>query len=224
MTISNTARRRLLAAIPAEQTVSADEADFIKQAQAALGVKADGIAGQKTLSAAWLMSPPQAAEVVARAQAALSWPRLTYSMTRNTGLGERWLPDPDDAPATGDCSDFVAHCLAMPKDQTQGLSLPLVRRQVWLGADALGTDAIGSPWSLTEAQPGDIVVYQGRWERGERVSIGHVEICVDVDVDAGKIWTVGCASGNRPGAIARADKTALWRRKGASVIRPRWYS
>ena len=220
--LNKTVETRMLAVLPPDWTVALDEEAFIHQAQCALGVVSDGVAGQKTLSALWKRSPPQADEVVGRAFAALDWPRVTYSMSANTGLGERWLTDSGDAPKTGDCSDFACHCLGLPKDQTAGRVAPLVRGEVWLGADALAGDAIGPRMPLAEARPGDLVVYAGAWAGGKRTAIGHVEVCVEAR--DGRVWTVGCASSNRPSAIVRADKTALWRRKGAAAVRPRWYT
>lgn len=178
----------------------------------------DGVYGPKTAAALWLRHKPTPAQVVEAVLAALKWAPVRYSMSTNTGLGESWLPDMERAPATGDCSDFAAHCLGIPKDQT-GPTVAL--RPVWLGADAIASGAIGPTHPLTEARPGDLAVYAGRWERGERVAIGHVEVVVEAG--GGRIITVGCASGNKPSAIARADKTALWKRKGAVVARPWWH-
>jgi len=199
-------------------------ADFeiVRAYQLAVGLMVDGVAGPRTLARLWLDAPLQAADVVERALAALQWPAVRYSMSENTGLGESWLPDMDAAPQTGDCSDFACHCSGIPKDQTKGLAAPHVRGAVWLGADAIAGDAVGERLPLDQARPGDLIVYAGRWERGERVAIGHVEVCVEVA--GGRVWTVGCASSNKPSAIQRVDKTALWRRKGAVAVRPRWYA
>ena len=224
--ISKAVRGRMLAVLRSDWTVAVDEREFVCQAQNVLGVTADGVAGPVTLSALWRRSPPQAAEVVARAQAALLWPRVRYQMPdeKADGVGEAWLADSSAWREYSDCSDFAAHCLGLPKDQTRGRAAPLVRRPVWLGADMLPTDVIGPSLPLAEARPGDLICYAGAWDAatGKRTKVGHVEVCVERD--GRKIWTVGCASNNEPSAIVRADKSAMWRRKGAVAIRPRWYT
>ncbi len=196
--------------------------DIVRAWQQSRGLTADGWPGAATLSALWRVTKPGPDEIVAAARAALDWPPVTYSMSRNTGMGESWLPDLDRGYETGDCSDFACHCLGVPKDQTRDYGVTVGMRSVWLGADAIAVGHIGQPFSLTEARPGDLIVYPGRWERGERVAIGHVEVCVEVD--GGRIITIGCSSGasRRGNAIARQDRTALWRRKGASAVRPWW--
>jgi len=221
MGLSTVAHERMVGLLPHGGTAAVDDAVLVRQVQGLLGLKADGIAGPRTLARLWLDAPMDAGRVIVRARSALQWPAVRYSMSENTGLGESWLSDMDAATKTGDCSDFVCHCLGLPKDQTHGLASPLIRGAVWLGADAIAGGAVGPGLPLAEARPGDIIVYAGRWERGERVAVGHVEVCVEVIGD--RVWTVGCASSNKPSAIQRADKTSLWRRKGAVAVRPRWY-
>jgi len=189
------------------------------------GLKPDGWPGSKTLATLWMRHKPTAEDVVEAARAALAWPAVTYSMSRNTGLGESWLPDPSAGYETGDCSDFVCNCLGIPKDQTHGYGVALA--SVWLGADAIEAGHLGQARPLAEARPGDLIVYGGRWERGERVAIGHVEVCVAID--KGRIITIGCASSNckhntKRSAIAQLDKTDRWRRKNAVAVRPWWYA
>jgi len=187
------------------------------------GLRPDGWPGSKTLAALWMRHKPTAEDVVEAARFALDWPPVVYSMKRNTGMGESWLPDNSKGYQTGDCSDFACHCLGVPKDQT-GASRLATAEPIWLGADAIASGHIGRTLQLAAARPGDIVAYPGKWERGERVAVGHVEVCVEVDGD--RIITIGCASSNNRkygnGAIARADKTDLWRRKGAVAVRPWW--
>lgn len=203
--------------------MAGDREAIVRAWQESRGLTADGWPGSGTLSALWSKHKPSADDIVAAARAALDWPPVVYSMGRNTGMGESWLPDNSAGYETGDCSDFVCHCLGVPKDQTNGQRIT-TGAPVWLGADAIATGHIGQPRPLADTQPGDLVVYPGMWERGERVSIGHVEVCVEV-VD-GRIVTIGCASSNNRkygnGAIAKADKTDLWRRKGAVAVRPWW--
>lgn len=191
--------------------------------QSANGLKADGWPGSGTLSALWSKHKPSAKDIVAAANAALDWPPVTYSMKRNTGLGESWLPDLDLGYETGDCSDFACHCLGVPKAQTNGQRIT-VAAPVWLGADAIASGHIGDLHALAKARPGDLIVYPGKWVRGERIAVGHVEVCVEVNGD--RIITIGCASSNNRkygrGAIAKANKTDLWRRKDAVAVRPWW--
>ena len=209
--------------------MAGDREAIVRAWQESRGLTADGWPGNATLSALWDVTKPGPDEIVAAARAALDWPPVTYSMSRNTGLGESWLPDNGAGYATGDCSDFACHCLGIPKDQTKDYGATVGMRSVWLGADAIAVGHIGQPLSLELAEPGDLIVYPGKWERGERVAVGHVEVCVEVR--GGRIVTIGCASSNgrrksrydQPGsAIARADKTDLWRRKGAVAVRPWW--
>lgn len=115
--------------------------------------------------------------------------------------------------------------MGLPKDQTRDYGVAL--SSVWLGADAIAAGHIGEARPLSEALPGDLIVYAGRWERGERVAVGHVEVCVEVY--EGRIFTIGCASSNhrhnaKRSAIAERDKTDLWKRKGAVAVRPWWYA
>lgn len=178
----------------------------------------DGVYGPRTAAALWLRHKPTPEQVVGAAAVALGWPPVRYSMRKNTGLGESWMPDLAQGYQTGDCSDFAANCLGVPKKQVDP---SVALKPLWLGADALAGGAIGPAHPLADARPGDLVVYAGRWERGELVAIGHVEVVVAVE--GGRIVTVGCASSNKPSAVQRADKTPLWRRKGAVVARPWWY-
>jgi hypothetical protein len=205
-----------------------DVEELVTAWQRANGLTPDGWPGNATLSLLWSKHKPSADGIVAAARAALDWPPVTYSMSRNTGMGESWLPDNGAGYATGDCSDFACHCLGVPKNQTNGQRIT-TGAPVWLGADAIASGHIGHPRPLADTQPGDLIVYPGKWERGERVAIGHVEVCFEVR--GGRIVTIGCASSNgrrrsrydQPGsAIARADKTDLWRRKGAVAVRPWW--
>ncbi len=186
------------------------------------GLGVDGKAGPKTLRALWLRHRPTCDEVVGRARAALQWPAVKYSMTTSAGMGDHWMPASDFGFAAGDCSDFDSHCLGVPKPPAERGA------KLWLGADALrgGGDGADGPVTLIEhalddARPGDMIVYGGSWHRGQRTGVGHVEVCVEVK--DGRIWTVGCASSNKPSAVALADKTALWRRKKAVAMRPAWY-
>jgi hypothetical protein len=197
--------------------------DVVTAWQRANSLKPDGWPGNATLSALWSRNKPSADDIVAAARAALDWPPVTYSMSRNTGMGESWLPDNGAGYATGDCSDFACHCLGVPKNQTNGQRIT-TGAPVWLGADAIASGHIGHPRPLADTQPGDLIVYPGKWERGERVAIGHVEVCFEVR--GGRIVTIGCASSNARvyghGAIAEADKTDRWRRKSAVAVRPWW--
>jgi len=208
-------------------TVAGDgREDIVTAWQQDHGLKPDGWPGSKTLAALWHAHKPTAEDVVAAARAALGWGRTTYSMARNTGMGESWLPDPRVGYETGDCSDFVCDCLGIPKNQTDGLATTGGSGR-WLGADAIAAGHIGEAHPLAEARPGDLIVFAGRWERGERVAIGHVEVCVEVY--EGRIFTIGCASSNhrhnaKRSAIAERDKTDLWKRKGAVAVRPWWYA
>jgi hypothetical protein len=200
--------------------------DAVRAWQQAHDLKPDGWPGSKTLAALWMLHTPTAEDVVAAARAALAWPAVAYSMSRNTGMGESWLPDPGTGYETGDCSDFVCNCLGIPKDQTDGPAAKYAAK-VWLGADAIAAGHIGEAHPLAEARPGDLIVFAGRWDRGERVAIGHVEVCIEVD--EGRIITIGCASSNykhnrQRSAIAQLDKTDRWRRKGAVAVRPWWYA
>lgn len=193
--------------------------------QAQQGLQADGWPGATTMSALWAAHRPGAHDVVAAATAALDWPSVVYSMSQNTGMGESWVPDVDGGYRTGDCSDFACACLGVPKAQTAAQRMT-TGAAVWLGADAIASGHVGEPRPLADASAGDLIVFAGRWERGERVAIGHVEVCVEVR--DGRIWTIGCASSNARtygrGAIAKADKTARWRRMGAVAVRPWWYT
>ena len=202
--------------------------DAVTAWQRANDVTPDGWPGNGTLSLLWSKHKPSADDIVAAARAALDWPPVTYSMARNTGMGESWLPDLDRGYETGDCSDFACHCLGIPKNQMRGFAT-VASAFTWLGADAISAGHIGQPRPLADTQPGDLVVFSGKWERGERVAIGHVEVCVEVRGD--RIITIGCASSNgrrrsrydQPGsAIAAADKTDRWRRKSAVAVRPWW--
>ena len=200
--------------------------DIVLAWQTQHGLKADGWPGDSTMASLWHAHQPDAVSVVDAALAALRWPNVRYSMSENKGMGESWLSDIDAGFSTGDCSDFACYCLGIPKNQTAHRGVIVHHHNpCWLGADAIAGGAIGTPLQLDQSQPGDLVVFSGRWERGERVAIGHVEVCVDVK--DGRIWTVGCASSNARtygrGAIAKADKTARWRRMGAVAVRPWWY-
>jgi hypothetical protein len=197
--------------------------DAVTAWQRANDVKPDGWPGNGTLSLLWSKHKPSADDIVAAARAALDWPTVTYSMSKNTGMGESWLPGLTRGYKTGDCSDFGCNCLGVPKNQTGGQRIT-TGAAVWLGADAIASGHIGEPRPLVEARPGDLIVFAGKWERGERVAIGHVEVCVEVCRD--RIVTIGCASSNARvyghGAIAEADKTDRWRRKSAVAVRPWW--
>jgi len=213
--------------LPAYASIAGDDDEAtVKRWQQAHGLKPDGWPGSKTLAALWMLHTPTAEDVVAAARAALAWPAVAYSMSRNTGMGESWLPDPATGYETGDCSDFACNCLGIPKDQTDGPAAKYAAK-VWLGADAIAAGHIGEAHPLAEARPGDLIVFAGRWDRGERVAIGHVEVCIEVD--EGRIITIGCASSNykhnrQRSAIAQLDKTDRWRRKGAVAVRPWWYA
>jgi len=203
-----------------------DREGIVRVWQQAHDLKPDGWPGSRTLAALWHAHKPTAEDVIAAACAALAWPAVTYSMSRNTGLGESWLPDLGTGYETGDCSDFACHCLGIPKNQTDGLAT-VDRSRVWLGADAIALKRVGKARPLSEARPGDLIVYAGKWKRGERVAVGHVEVCVAID--EGRIVTIGCASSNhkhntKRSAIAERDKTDMWKRKGAVAVRPWWYA
>lgn len=185
------------------------------------GLTADGVAGPKTMRALWMRHRPSPGHVIIRAQAAAAqWWDCIYSMPRSQG-GAGWMADMDPLAAC-DCSGFICHVLGLPKARHLHGFGPLD-----LGSDGLlaGADHLLLRHDLDEAQPGDIVGWPSIWVNGGRKRVeggrvGHVEI-VSATAD-GRIWTIGCASSNRP-AVAAADKTALWRRQGAWVMRPSWY-
>lgn len=183
--------------------------------------EADGIYGPKTGAALWAAHKPARSEIVARALAACTepvgdWPAVTYSMKTNTGMGEAFF---ELGPfKTGDCSDFAAHCMALPKHY----------KRRWYGTDNIVGDARGYGELYEEIEwaavaPGDLVVYGGTWADGKRTKIGHVGVVVEVDGD--RIKTVDCASSNKRrygSAVAMVDKTDFWRRKRAIIARPMW--
>ena len=191
------------------------QAEFMGDAEA------DGIYGPKTAAALWNLHKPGRDDIVERAlescrPATGTWPVVKYSMRANTGMGETYF---GEGPfATGDCSDFAAHCMGLSKHH----------KRKWYGTDGIVSDARGYNQLYEEverkaAAPGDLVVYPGRYERGERVSIGHVGVIVEVDGE--RITTVDCASSNRRrfgSAIAMVDKTEVWDRKNALIARPSW--
>ena len=182
---------------------------------------ADGIYGPKTGAALWSQHKPRRDDIVDRALDACApedgtWPAVRYSMRKNTGMGQTYF---GDGPyETGDCSDFAAHCMGLNKHHARK----------WFGTDGIVSDAQGynmlyEQVEASAAAPGDLIVYPSKYERGERVSVGHVGVIVDVNGD--RITTVDCASSNRRrygSAVARVEKSDLWRRKGAIVARASW--
>ncbi len=198
------------------------DAALIRAWQAKVGgLTVDGDAGPKTLRALWLRHRPTAGLVVERAlAAAATWGGCVYSMPRSQG-GTGWLADM--APLTAcDCSGFACHVLGLPKGR--GLHL---FGGLDLGSDGLlaGAGGLLVQRPLSEARPGDVIGWPSIWANGKRDRatggrVGHVEVCVEVS--GASIWTVGCASSNKP-SVRRADKSALWRRNGARAMRPAWY-
>ncbi len=182
---------------------------------------ADGIYGPKTGSALWAQHKPRRDDIVERALEACTpatgdWPAVRYSMRKNTGMGQTYF---GDGPyETGDCSDFAAHCMGLNKHH----------HRKWFGTDGIVSDAQGynmlyEQVERTSAAPGDLIVYPSKYERGERVSVGHVGVIVEVDGD--RVTTVDCASSNRRrfgSAVAMFDKSELWARKKAIIVRPSW--
>ena len=182
---------------------------------------ADGIYGPKTGAALWQRHRITRADIVQRALDACidpigEWPSVEYSMRVNSGMGETFY---GSGPyRTGDCSDFAAYCM--------GLTKKYLRK--WYGTDGIVSDSRGYnqlyeevEWSA--ARPGDLVVYPSKYERGERTSVGHVGVIVEIDGDSLK--TVDCASSNKRrfgSAVAMRDRTALWKRKQAIIARPVW--
>lgn len=218
--LSQTIQQRMatLAGVPV------DAPDLVARAQAVLGVTTDGSAGPKTMAALWQRLPPQAPEVVQRALAGAAWPAVVYSMPKSQG-GAGWLPDM--APlAFCDCSGFICQVMGAPKAtgaRAGALGSLDLGSDGWLA----GAGGMLEALPLADARPGDVIGWPSIWSQGTRDRakggrIGHVEICFAVD--GGKIFTVGCASSNKPSAIVRADKSALWRRNAAVAIRPRWYA
>jgi len=206
--------RELLETITGRKGVEA-----VRSFQLRHGLTADGKYGPKTARALWEANRPTARQIVDAALRALTWPIVRYSMTVNSGLGESYYDWLDDAPQTGDCSDFAAHCIGIPKHFDS----------LWYGTDAIHADAVGRhelyrSAPLEQARPGDLIVYPGKYQRGERTAIGHVGVCVE---GGARVITIDCASSNklrgRGSAIARADKTDLWRKKCAIVARPVWH-
>jgi hypothetical protein len=183
--------------------------------------EADGIYGPKTGTALWKKHQPTAIDIVDRALNAClaptgDWPAVEYSMRVNSGMGEAFF---GVGPyKTGDCSDFAAHCMGLSK-QYKGK---------WYGTDGIVSDARGYNELYEEierkaAAPGDLVVYPSVYEDGERVSVGHVGVIVQVDGDI--IKTVDCSSTSARTygtAIAIRDRTELWDRKKAIIARPVW--
>lgn len=214
--------RALLRMLPEGEAWDGESREPVVRAfQLAHGLEPDGIPGQKTLHALWMENQPTRSKMLDRAigMANSSGP-IDYSMTKNTGMGQGWFPDPDWYP-TGDCSDFFCHLIDAPKDQTG--SPRITTKPIWLGTDAIASGAIGPLLDLDSAKPGDFVAYGGTWHLGKRISVGHIEMVLEVK--GGRIITIGCASGNvkRHGtAVAKADKTELWHKKQAKVVRPFW--
>lgn len=183
--------------------------------------EADGVYGPNTGAAIWRRHQISRGEIVQRALDACiapigHWPSVAYSMRVNSGMGETFY---GAGPyRTGDCSDFAAHCMGLTKKY----------QRKWYGTDGIVSDARGYnqlyeevEWS--DARPGDLVVYPGKYVRGERTQVGHVGVIVEVDGDA--IKTVDCASSNKRkfgSAVAMRDRTALWKRKKAIIARPVW--
>lgn len=222
MSLSRWARERMIADVGGAHVEP--DAALVRAWQAfAGGLTADGVAGPKTLRALWQRHRPSAALVVERAlAAAATWSGCVYSMPRSQG-GVGWMADMD--PLTHcDCSGFACQVMGLPKARgLHGFGA------LDLGSDGLlaGAGGLLVRHELADARPGDVIGWRSIWAGGGRRRsdggrVGHVEVCVEVDA-AGRIWTVGCASSNRP-AVARADKTSLWRRRGAVAMRPAWYS
>lgn len=183
--------------------------------------EADGIYGPKTGTALWRKHQPSAIDIVERALNACmdpigEWPSVEYSMRVNSGMGEAFF---GVGPyKTGDCSDFAAHCMGLSKHY----------KNKWYGTDGIVSDARGynelyEEVERTAAAPGDLVVYASVYEDGERVSVGHVGVIVEVDGDTLK--TVDCSSTSARSygtAVAVRDRTELWDRKKAIIARPVW--
>ena len=181
--------------------------------------EADGIYGPKTGAALWKLHQPTAVDIVESALDACmepigQWPSVEYSMRVNSGMGEAFF---GVGPfRTGDCSDFAAHCMGLPKRY----------KRVWYGTDRIVSDARGYNELYEEveraaAAPGDLVVYPGKYEDGERVSVGHVGVIVEVDGPTLKTVDCSASSKRRHGtAIAVRDRTELWDRKRAIIARP----
>lgn len=206
----------------ADRTLREAIVDF----QRARGLRPDGIVGPMTLREVWGCALPSPMLIVERARAAAAWmPPVVYSMKTNTGLGESWCAPAHQGYPTGDCSDFVCHCLGIPKAQEDdGAVLPRRgNREVrWLGSGALLTQGnIGRRVELHDAQPGDVIGYPA----GAGIKVGHVEIVVEAEAE--RIVTIGCSSSGRQhgatgSAIVQMRRETLWRRTGAWCIRPRW--
>lgn len=181
----------------------------------------DGIYGPKTGAALWALHRPSREDIVERALTAClpplgEWPAVEYSMRVNSGMGEAFFGvGPFD---TGDCSDFAAHCMGLPKHY----------KGKWYGTDAIFADAQGYNELYEEVErsaaiPGDLVVYGSKWSDGKRTSVGHVGVIVEVD--GRRIATVDCSASSARtygSAVSRRDRTDLWTRKEAIIARPVW--
>lgn len=199
---------------------------LVQRAQAALGVTVDGVVGHKTLAALWAHEPTTNLEVVRSAVLATAW-RCKYRLGRG---GRRWFGDGGEVEDESDCSGFAAWCLGLPRNRADD-AMP--GAPVWIETSALVRDATGPQcfvraFPLEQARPGDLVVYGDTRGAGAGGSVRTRQGHVGVVVGPGLV-TVDCAGGKRfhpdgtPAAVQRADRSDLWRRRGAIIARPVWW-
>lgn len=128
-------------------------------------------------------------------------------------------PTPFDREGRADCSGYLSWTLGLDRktDRIGG---------GWISTDSIVRDATG-PRRMFDlvpvnaaVQPGDVIVYPGRYVAGRRVAIGHVGIVASVPpgwayaapADLAALRVVHCAASGRV-AVRESDGRA-WARRG----------
>ncbi len=213
----------MLADIPISKGLEghADKEAVVRAYQEEMGLPVDGWPGDDTLSTLWREWQPSPSEIALAAERALEESgKVAYTQGSGGDIGEVWFPD--RIGTAGDCSDFVCHCLGIPKKQFTrfGALAPGWKADPqWLGAANISAGCIGKNRPWTTAAVGDLVAYGG---------VGaHVEVVVGrtTGKSGAVLWTIGCSNSsfkNFGTAIARRNRSGLWGRRNAVAVTPWW--
>lgn len=118
-----------------------------------------------------------------------------------------------------DCSGFTSWAIGISRHAPGAISGD------WISCDAMVRDARGpnamfKQVAIPEVQLGDVLVYAGRHENGQRVAIGHCCVVIerpDVVARFADLTVAECQAGSSP-AVRRHDGS-LWDRKNGIAIR-----
>lgn len=187
------------------------------------------------------MSHHDRAEVLRRARLMLTWRDKfgrwpTYRLKYPNGGHDPLAPHPfaaHEGRAVCDCSGFVCWAVGWHRKRPGYNVGPGSHVSGYVNTDSLWQDAHGRAGKpgvcelvrvATVPQPGDLVVYPGRFAGPLRIGVGHIGILASVPAGLPPLspawWeaatVVHCSAGNaKHGSAVDETTAAIWRRRGA---------